>query len=219
MKEIVIFDIDNTIIQGQSQALFVEYLRKKGYMSLIYFLSLMIWVILYKVGLVKNPRKPMKYGLSFIKGRRNVEAEKIIQDFFNTVLVNKFYPDAVKIIKEHQKAGRIVILVSNAPDILVKKISDYLMIENYLATVLEIADGMYTGNIIGDIMYGEQKMNSINIFIELHNLSLENSWGYADHDSDAFVLKKVTHPYAVNPSSGLRTLASKNNWPILKFQI
>jgi len=219
MKDIAIFDIDNTIIQGQSQALFVQFLRKNGYMSFFYYISLMIWVIAYRLGLVSNPLRPMKYGLSFIRGKTINEADQILNKFFNTVMVKKIYPEVIKIINEHKKADRIIILVSNVPDVLVKKLADYLKIENYLSTVLEIKDGIYTGNIIGDIMYGEQKLNSIKMFVELHRLSFENSWGYGDHESDMFVLERVTHPYAVNPSKGLKVLSIRNNWPVLNFQI
>src|SRR3989344_223982 len=219
MKDIAIFDIDNTIIQGQSRALFVQFLRKNGYMSFFYYISLMIWVIAYRLGLVSNPLRPMKYGLSFIRGKNINEADQILNKFFNTVMVKKIYPEVIKIINEHKKADRIIILVSNVPDVLVKKLADYLKIENYLSTVLEIKDGIYTGNIIGDIMYGEQKLNSIKMFVELHRLSFENSWGYGDHESDMFVLERVTHPYAVNPSKGLKVLSIRNNWPVLNFQI
>lgn len=218
MKEIVIFDVDNTIVQGQSQGLFITFLRKKGYVSMYYYMRLMIWIIFYKLGFAKNPMPAMKYGLSFVKGKKVSEIEKLVDEFFNTVLVKKIYSEARDIIQEHQKIGRSVILVSNAPDILIEKIARYLHIEQYISTKLEQKDGIYTGNIIGDIMYGKQKLHAVNSYIQSKNLSLDNSWAYGDHESDTYVLSGVTHPYAVNPSRKLREIASKNNWPILTFK-
>ncbi len=219
MKELIIFDVDNTIIAGQSQALLIKYLYKKGYVSFLYFVSLLTWVFLYKLGIVKDPLVPMKYGLSFAKGKTIDEVQKIIDDFFDTILINRIYKNILEIISEHKNKNRDIILVSNAPDILIKKVAEYLKINIFISTNLEVVDGVYTGNIFGEIMYGEQKLLAVKKYIESKDYSLENSWAYGDHDSDIFLLEKVSHPYAVNPSKLLKLVAEKNNWPILIFNL
>lgn len=219
MKELVIFDVDNTILKGFSQGLFVSYLYKKGEVTFLYRLIIVLWMIFYKLGLLKDPKPAMEYGLSFIKGKKKSEVEIIVDDFFNTVWVKKMYSESEKIINDHKLNGREVMLVSNAPDILIEKLSRYLGINKFISTKLEIVNGIYTGKIIGDIMYSKQKLNAVNSYIQLNQLSFENSWGYGDHDTDAFLLSKVTHAYAVNPSKKLKKIALQNNWPILNFKL
>jgi len=219
MKELVIFDVDNTIIRGQSQALFISYLYKKGFVSTYYYFILLSWVILYKFGLVSNPLRAMKYGLSFAKGKKVNDVQYIIDDFFETVLIKNIYKEAKEIVLEHRKRNRDIILVSNAPDILIKKLANYLEIKNFISTQLEVVGEVYTGNIFGEIMYGEQKLLAVKKYIESTEYSLENSWAYGDHDSDEFLLSKVGHPFAVNPSGKLKQTAIKNNWPILTFKL
>jgi HAD superfamily hydrolase (TIGR01490 family) len=143
----------------------------------------------------------------------------IVEDFFQQILVHKFYPEAIKLIKDHQSNGRLVILVSNSPEVVVKKIATHLGIEQYLSTRLELINQLYTGKILGEIMYGKQKVISVNSYIQSRNLSLESSWGYGDHDSDIPVLQEVSHPFAVNPTSSLKKIALKNKWPILTFKL
>ncbi|KND47576.1 MAG: putative phosphoserine phosphatase / 1-acylglycerol-3-phosphate O-acyltransferase [Parcubacteria bacterium C7867-006] len=219
MKELVILDIDNTILKGFSQGLFVDYLYKKGQISFFQKILIVFWFVLYKIGFIKNPKPAMEYGLSFIKNKTLGEVDETVDDFFNTVWIKKIYPEMEKIIKDHQNKGRTLILVSNAPDVLVEKLANYLKISEWVSTELEVKNGIYTGKIIDEIMYGEQKIKGLNKYINDRGLSLENSWGYGDHDTDMFLLSEVSHPVAVNPSGGLRSFAIKNNWQILKTKI
>lgn len=219
MKELVIFDVDNTIVKGQSQGLLVNFLYKNKHVSIFYYLKLIIWVVLYKLGITKDPLSSMKYGLSFIIGKTSSEIEAVIGQFFKEVLLKNIYQDAINIIEEHRKNGRTIILVSNAPDVLINKLANYLKIENYLSTKLENVNGVYTGNILGEIMYGKQKLLAVRNYAELKGLSLTNSWAYGDHESDLFLLSNVAHPYVVNPSSSLRKIAVHNNWPTLTFKL
>jgi HAD superfamily hydrolase (TIGR01490 family) len=219
MKDLVIFDIDNTIIKGQSQALLLKFLFSRNYIPLVYYVRLMMWFMVYKLGFVDNPLKIMKRAFEFLKGKNRKDVEEIIEIFFQTVLRNKFYPEALEIIRMHQKEGREVILVSNAVDVLVERIAKFLNLSKYLCTRLEVVNGVYTGNIDGGIMYSENKLEAVKKYISSYDFSLDRSWGYGDHESDSHLLLNVKYPYAVNPSSGLAKIASVNNWEILHFKL
>jgi HAD superfamily hydrolase (TIGR01490 family) len=216
-KEVVIIDLDGVIIRGQSQRLFIGYLFKNKIIGFWPYFKIIFWFILYKIKFIKNPHKIMEYGISFFKGKNTYEIDKIIEDFFNAKLKNFISTEMVGIIEEHKKNGREIIILSNSLDILVKKISEFLSIKNYIATKLGVVGGKFTGKISGDIVYGESKKLSAERFLGEHNLSLNNSWAYGDHISDIFVLKMVEKPYAVNPDKFLHKEAIKNGWPILKF--
>lgn len=217
MNEVVIFDVDDTIIKGQSQKLFLGFLFKNKYISIFYFLRLSLWFVFYKMGLIKNPKSAMQYAFSFTKNKTENEIADIVDKFFNSVLVYKIYPEAIKIIKEHKDSGRSVLLVSNAVDVLIKKISSYLEADDFISTKLEIVDGVYTGNINGNIMYGEIKKKSVEDYIKLKGITLDKSWAYGDHVSDIFLLSIVKNPHAVNPSKELRRYANDKGWPIINF--
>jgi len=88
MNELVIFDLDNTLIKKQSQALLLAYVLKKRLISPFFYFIIMTWFIFYKLGLVKNPRKIMEYSFSFLKGKRVISFRKIIDDFFRCFKIN-----------------------------------------------------------------------------------------------------------------------------------
>ncbi|MDD2935642.1 MAG: hypothetical protein PHX25_04205, partial [Candidatus Pacebacteria bacterium] len=52
----VIFDVDDTLIKGQSQKIFIDYLFKKKMISFFVYLKILIWFSLYKIGLGSNPK-------------------------------------------------------------------------------------------------------------------------------------------------------------------
>lgn len=217
MKELVIFDMDGTIVNGQSQMIFLRYLLSKHEIKLSFYIRLSVWFVLYKIGFVNDPKRPMEYAFSFLKGESVEMIAAIAHSFFEEKLKKSIFLEASNIILEHQRIGREVILVSNAAELIVKEIALYLSIDRYISTTLEIKDGYYTGKIT-DILYGERKTEILKRFAGANHWNIDTAWAYGDHSSDQSLLSIVKHPVAVNPSPDLSKVASKRHWPILSFK-
>jgi len=217
MNELVILDLDGVIVKGQSQLLFLNYVFRKGLVSLFFYLKIFFWFFFYKLGLFKNPKEIMDYSFSFLKDKKIEEVDEIVEVFLKEVLHKFIFPEIIDIINEHKAKDREVIIVSNGADILVKKVADYLNIKNCISTRLEITSGKFTGKILGDIVYGKNKVYFTKEFIKKNNLDLYNSYAYTDHISDLDLLLMVFNPFAVNPDNLLFAEAKKRNWPVLMF--
>jgi HAD superfamily hydrolase (TIGR01490 family) len=217
-NSVVIFDIDETLIKGQSQKLFVDYLFKKRLISLGVYLKILLWFILYKLHIVKNPRAIIDYGFRFSRGMTVVAMENLVDHFFKEALVDKFYPQSLDIIKKHQASGDIIVLVSNAFDFLVRRIANHLSIQYFICTKLALSSNILTGTIEGEIVYGQKKVELIKQFLQDHTFSLLGSWAYADHISDLDVLRLVDNPVVVNPDAHLLKEAKKRRWKILSYK-
>ncbi len=218
MQELVILDLDGVIINGQSQQFFLNYLFKKKMVGLFFYLKLSFWFVLYKLGIIKDPERIMKASYSFLKGRNCEEIAAIVGDFFSEQLKKFIFSEIIGIIDEHNRKNRELLIASNAVDFIVKRIADFLGIKNYIATKLESAGGKFSGEISGEIVYGEKKAGAVRSFIKENNLSLSGSWAYTDHFSDLPLLFLVDNPRVVNPDKFLLFEARKRNWPILKFK-
>ena len=220
MNELVIFDIDNTLVKGQSQNILLNYLYRKGLIGKIYFLKIYIWFALYNFGIVKNPKRILEYAIKFIGGRKVEEVKNVINEFVKIELKKYFFKEAIKKIEEHKKAGRKILLLSNAIYALTGEIANYLGVDEYIASELEIKDNRYTGKLVGSLAYGENKLEKVKSFlVSRSGLSLDNTWAYADHRSDITLLTSVKHPTVVNPDGGLTMCAEKNKWPIIHFDL
>uniref|UniRef100_A0A7C3SNE7 HAD-IB family hydrolase n=1 Tax=Dictyoglomus turgidum TaxID=513050 RepID=A0A7C3SNE7_9BACT len=218
MKELVILDLDNVIIKDQSQKLLLKYLFKKKLIGFWYFLKIYLWFLFYRVGLVKSPKKVIEYAFRFLKDKKVEEIDKIADQFLNEILKHNIFKEVIDIIEKHKKEDRELIIISNVIDIIVKKVANFLNIKNYIGTRLEIINDKFTGKILGDIVYGENKTKYFNNFIKENNLSFDKIWSYGDHITDLDILKIASNPIAVNPDRFLEREAKKNNWQILNFK-
>jgi len=218
MSELVIFDLDGTIIKGQSQHIFLKYLFEKRVVGLFFYIKITFWFIFYKLGLVGDPKGVMEYVFSFLKGMNAGDMDEIIDSFLSERIKEFIFPEIIDIINKHKAESRGLVIVSNSPDIFVKKIAGLLGIENYIATRLEIVGDKFAGKILGDIVYGKNKVNFAKEFSVKNNFDLSNSYAYADHISDLDLLLMVSKPCAVNPDKLLLKEAKKRNWPVLIFK-
>lgn len=218
MTELILLDLDNTLIKGQSQQLFLQYLFSKKIIKIFPFLKISLWFALYKISVVKNPKPIMNYAFKFLKDWQVSDFQKLVDSFFKEKLKSVFYKEALNIINEHQMKNRELVIISNAILPIVEKISLYLGIKRQIGTELEIENGKFTGKIKGEIIYGKNKAKILKQYVQNNNLSLKESWSYADHFSDMSILKMTTHPFAVNPNKLLYKEATKRNWPILYFK-
>ncbi|MGE5392648.1 MAG: HAD family hydrolase [Candidatus Saccharibacteria bacterium] len=217
MNGYAVFDVDGTLIEGQSQKELLSYLYGKRYIKLSTYLVIAAWFLMYKMGLLSDPRKVANYAFAFLKGRSVEEFSRLVDNFFDERLKTLIYPEAADIIREHQLKGRTVILLSNAIMPLVQSLAKHLGVKDCIATGLETSGGKFTGRIAGDVVFGENKTTLLRAFITAHALDAGDSWGYGDHVSDAGYLSVVKHAFAANPTQGLRNIAAQNKWESLNF--
>src|SRR3989344_1746902 len=149
MNELVILDSDGVILREQSQLIFLKYLFKKKIIGLFFYLKIYFWFILYKLGLIEDPKKIMDFAFSFLKGKKVADVEKIVEIFFSEKLREFIFSEIIDIIKEHKLKGRELVIISNAVDVIVDRVTEFLGIKNYICTQLEKTNGIFTGKILG----------------------------------------------------------------------
>jgi len=217
MRELVILDLDNVVVDGQSQKILLSYLLRNRKISSFYYLKICLWFIFYKLGIFKNPQKIMEYAFGFLKDQIVIEIEEIVDDFFKGVLKKFIFKEMIDIINKHKEENREILIISNTLEIIVKKVARFLGVQNYIGTRLEILNGKFTGNILGHIVYGRNKKRALQHFIERNKMMPYRIWAYGDHISDLDILMSATNPIVVNPDRGLYREAIERNWQILFF--
>jgi HAD superfamily hydrolase (TIGR01490 family) len=176
--------------------------------------------LLYKLGISKSSKEVihiMNYSFSFSKGEPEEKLENLINEFFDKDIKNNIFSEIINIIKKHKAEGRELLIISSAIDAIVGRVAKFLEINNYIGTKLETIDGKFTGKILGDIVYGKNKIDFAKDFISENNLDFKNSWVYTDHHSDLDLMALSSNPHAVNPEKTLKKEAEKRNWPVLMF--
>lgn len=219
-KEVVFFDMDGTLFSGQSQMFFLNFLRQRGFIGTFPYLKVVLWFLFYKVGIAKNPRIILEYFLSaaHMSNVSLAKADELGYQCFTESIKKRVFDEARRVIEDHIRFGREVVLLSNAVSPLVRACALSLGLKSYIATKLETREGKIVAKIDGAIVYGREKVREAESFLSSRGILTGNAWAYADHHSDIPLLSFVGHPFAVNPDNQLLIKARQANWPVLSFR-
>jgi HAD superfamily hydrolase (TIGR01490 family) len=212
---VAIFDLDGTLVVGQTQVLLVKFLRRARVVSRTFVAGTALWFIAYKLKLVRVTQASREKGAGILAGLTVEEVDALMDRFADEVMVPRLHPAAASALAEHRAEGDLVVVVSAALDPVVGALCRRLDVTEYAAATCEMVDGRYTGRLSGPIPYRQEKARLAAQFIASSGADPSDCWAYADHDTDLELLRSVGHPVAVNPRPGLRAEAERQGWPIL----
>ncbi|MCW2527505.1 MAG: inhibition of morphological differentiation protein [Pseudonocardiales bacterium] len=140
----------------------------------------------------------------------------IVDETLHEIIDPIVYEEAVRLIHEHQEAGRDVVIVSSSGAEVVEPIGEMVGADRAIATRMVVEEGKYTGA-IEFYAYGPYKAEAIRAVAAEQGYDLQTSYAYSDSITDLPMLEAVGHPFAVNPDRALRKEAQARGWPILVF--
>lgn len=139
-----------------------------------------------------------------------------------------FFPAAMECAAQHAANGGRIVLVTGALEVLANEIAQRLRTElakqnlfpemHVCATRLEEKDGLWTGQILGQPMFGQAKAIAVWWYAEKWKLHLAECSAYGDSVHDQWMLASVGKPVAVNPDAGLRDIARNQRWKIVEWR-
>jgi HAD superfamily hydrolase (TIGR01490 family) len=220
---LAVFDFDGTLSKGHLWIGIARHNREKRVNRLAIYIYLMSHMPAWwasRLGLYNKEKNMEQWGEDMpilFKGLTIEDAQKafswIIDDYFMPLM----RLDMVEILKEHQKQGRKVMLLSGMFMEFLELIGRRLGVNYIIGTRLEIEDGIYSGRIIKPLCFGKNKIQYLQEFIAQKKLKVDlgRSYAYADGIYDAPVLKMFGNPVATYPDKELYQLALHNQWPII----
>lgn len=211
-KKISFYDVDGTILDCQSQQLFLSFMKRKGYINLPNYLLILFWFIGYKLGIFNNPEKVMERAFHFLTDWPEDKLNREVSLFYREILSKHKRKDVCDILKREAETDHKIILLSNAFGHLVKPLGEDLGADSLVCTELEVANGFISGRVLRP-MYGKFKKKEVDKM--LINREEFEVWAYSDHISDLPVLDTADHPTAVYPSRQLKQIALNRRWPII----
>jgi HAD superfamily hydrolase (TIGR01490 family) len=212
---VVFFDLDGTLVVGQTTLLLVKFLRSAGIVSRTFLLGTGLWFLGYKAGLLHVGQKSREKGAGVFKGLTTAQVERLMTRFTDEVLLGRLHPSATAALAEHLAEGDRVVIMSAALEPIVEVLAARLGVADYIGTGCEIVDGVYSGRLSGSNPHAEEKVRFAHAFITEAGADPADCWAYADHGTDVALLETVGHPVAVNPRPEMRRAAERAGWPIL----
>lgn len=220
---LAIFDFDGTLSSGHLWLGIAKHHKahKIKRLSLYtYLLSHMPFWIAAKLKLYSEEKNRAKWGEDLPVLFKGFTLEEARQSFV-WVIDNYFMPlmrqDVIKILQDHKKQGRKVILLSGMFTTFLEVIGQRIGTDYVVGTKLEIVNNVYSGRIIRPLCFGENKAKFLNEFIQQQKLDVDfsRSFAYADSIFDAPVFRMVGNPVATYPDKQLHELAISRKWQII----
>jgi len=218
-KAAAFFDLDKTIIATSTSAAFTKPLYEGGLVTKGDVIKTAAAHIHYILGNADaDATEKMRKQLSETASGWDVNRVREIVDEAVEKYVDPYvYQEAVNLIAEHHELGHDVVIISASATELVEPIAKLLGADHFVATVLTVDEGKYTGE-IEFYAYGEYKAEAMKELAERFDYSLAESYAYTDSITDVPMLEVVGHGTVVNPDRALRVLATENGWDMARFQ-
>lgn len=212
---VAFFDLDGTLVVGQTTVLLVRFLRSAGVVSRAFVVGTGLWFLGYKVGLIRVTEKSREKGAGVFAGLSDGEVDDLMTRFTAEILVPRLHAAATAALVEHQAAGDRVMVISAALDPVVGALCRHLGVDDFVGTPCEVVNGRYSGRLTGPSPHAAEKVKVAAAFMQRWGADPDDCWAYADHGSDVALLKSVGHPVAVNAHSALLKVARQAGWPIV----
>lgn len=130
----------------------------------------------------------------------------------------RILPAARQLVAAHQARGDVAIIITATNRFLTAPIAELFGVEHLLACEPELIENRYTGRIVGIPTYREGKIAALEQWLEESRHSLEGSWFYSDSHNDIPLLERVDNPVAVDPDETLRHHAKARGWKIISLR-
>ena len=215
------FDVDKTLLPGSSLYLFARGLYRRGFYDLRDIAGFAFGQLVFRLTGAEGRRgmeAAREQALAFIEGRRRDDLVQIGHDIVVEVIGPRIYPGMRRVIDEHHARGDRTYLVTAAPQELAQGMATYLGMDGSLGTEAELADGTYTGRLLGPVLHGPAKLDAVARLAAEQGFDLRQSSAYSDSVNDRPLLEGVGRPVAVNPDRHLRELAAERGWPVQDFR-
>jgi len=211
-----IFDVDNTLLPGEaSETRFFRSLWQRGVVGWPELRASAWWLIKHVPPISLQPLRQRKL---YLAGKPAQIIEPLGEEFCREELCPFVAADGMRRMEEHRRAGHIIVLVTGSLNFLIDPIANALQADRCLAAIPEQIDGLYTGQLLDPLPYGEGKRQLIQkLASELH-LDLSSCFAYGDSPGDREILETVGHPTVVNPIRGMARIAKQKRWPIQQWR-
>ncbi len=215
---LAIFDLDNTLLAGDSDHLWGEFLCQRGYVDAASYKARNdAFYEDYKAGCLDV--LAYQNFCQEILGHTELEVLDqwhidFMQEFIQPIILAK----AEALLAEHRAAGDYLLIITATNRFITGPIARRLGVNGLLATECEVLDGHYSGRLTDTPCFQAGKVERLNRWLADTGRSLDGAYFYSDSINDLPLLEAVANPVAVDPDERLRAIASERGWKILSLR-
>jgi HAD superfamily hydrolase (TIGR01490 family) len=216
-RRAALFDMDRTLIRGDSATLYTRYRRDIGEASWRDTVRVAWWLLQYTFGVIDAPRVAEQV-LQKFRGKKESWMIETCEQWFIDYVLPEVREAGRAAVRRHRDQGELVAIVTSATPYAARPLARELGIEHVVCTELEVDDsGCFTGNVRQPMCYGPGKIDHALSIAEREGFDLDDAIFYSDSITDLPLLERVKTPVAVNPDTRLKRIAVRRGWQIERW--
>ena len=218
--DLVLFDLDNTLISGDSDFEWAQFLINKGVLDReLYEARNLEFYEQYKAGTL-DIDVVLDFQLQPLARYPRHLLDAWHQEFMARHILPIVSHKARTLVREHLDSGALCAVVTATNSFVTSSTVREFGIAHLIATIPAQENGQFTGRPRGIPSFREGKILRVEAWLEAMGLwwsSFERSWFYSDSQNDLPLLSRVSHPVAVDPDPTLRAHAEAAGWPLISL--
>ena len=215
---LAIFDLDHTLLDGDSDYLWGEYMVENGVVDESkYRRRNRVFYEEYQRGELDNE----SYLAFALEPLTRHPIEKLYAwraDYVENWIKPIIAPGAKPLLRRHREQGHELLIISATNLFITEPIASLLDVPAILSTEPEIVDGRYSGRYLGTPTYREGKVTVLRRWLADTGRNLDGSYFYSDSINDRALLEQVEYPIAVHPDDELKAIAESRGWEIIDLR-
>jgi HAD superfamily hydrolase (TIGR01490 family) len=215
---LAIFDLDNTLIAGDSDHGWGEYLVAQGKVdAALYQEKNDYYFEQYQSGSL-NIMEYLEFSLLPLTQIPKDELHALRTHFVKECILPLITQKSRDLLKKHKDQGDYLLIITATNLFVTEPIAAELGVDHIIATEAEQINGEYTGKVSGIPSFQDGKVTRLASWLDQTGQTLTDSYFYSDSHNDLPLLKQVDYPVAVDADETLTAFAKAQNWPIISLR-
>ena len=215
---LAIFDLDNTLLAGDSDHLWGVFLAEVGVVDRAsYERENDYYFEQYKAGTL-DIQAFLRFSLRPLAEHSPAQLARWHAQFMQQMIEPIILPAAEALVERHRQAGDTLMIVTATNAFVTAPIAARFGIDHLIATDPAMRNGHYTGEVAGTPSFREGKVERLETWLKEHRQALHGSSFYSDSHNDLPLLERVDHPVAVDPDDTLLQHARTHQWPVISLR-
>jgi HAD superfamily hydrolase (TIGR01490 family) len=217
MNELLIFDLDNTLLAGDSDRNWGIFLAEQKVVKSSYldesekFYNNYYDGSLDIDGFLSFCLKPLiENDMSYLLELR----KQFIEDKIKPIITEP----GREIINQAIEDGKTVIIATATNDFVTRPIADLFNVRTLIATEFEVINQKFTGKVLNTPCFREGKVSKVKKWVDDNNFDLSKASFYSDSFNDLPLLEKVRNPVIVDGDDKLLEIGKNRNWDCISFR-
>jgi HAD superfamily hydrolase (TIGR01490 family) len=219
---LALFDLDHTLLDGDSDVLWCEFLMDRGVLERAVFEPRNRAIeAAYKAGTV-GVLEFCEFYVGTLAGRSAAQWQPLREAFFEERIRPRLLAAGLACIEQHRRAGHTLVLTTATSRFLTELTAHALDLPHLIATEAEVvADGRFSGRVSGEPNMREGKVTRLHAWLAARGevpLAQRPSVFYSDSINDLPLLAAVREPVAIDPDARLAAEADRRGWPVQRWR-